>query len=65
MAREYNSRNSTRVEDWSRFIVAVRALAGSIPKGTWDAFLEVLHTGKNIFTEEARRWGWETRPKAK
>ena len=52
MAREYDSRNSTRVEDWSRFIVAVRAFAGSIPKGTWEAVLEVLHTGKNIVVEE-------------
>lgn len=39
--------NSTRKEDWLRF---------------WDAILLVLHTGKNIIVEEARRWGIELRP---
>ena len=39
--------NSTRKEDWSRF---------------GQALLLVLHTGKNIVVEEARRWGVELRP---
>ena len=39
--------NSTRKEDWTRF---------------GQALLLVLHTGKNIVVEEARRWGVEIRP---
>ena len=39
--------NSTRREDWVRFGAAL---------------LLVLHTGKNIIVEEARRWGIELRP---
>lgn len=58
--------NSTRSEDWGRFI---KALAGVPWKplyaavvASWPAILEVLHTGKNIIVEEARRWGFEIRP---
>jgi hypothetical protein len=39
--------HSTRREDWARFGAAL---------------LNVLHTGKNILVEEARRHGFELRP---
>ena len=44
--------NSTRREDWKRFRAALKSLD----------VLDILHTGKNIFVEEARRWGVELRP---
>ena len=60
--------NSTRTEDWARFTKAVIKLVTIvIPmwdmlKTLWPHVLEVLHTGKNIPVEEARRWGVEIRP---
>ena len=44
--------NSTRAQDWSRFLNAL---------SSYDV-LDILHTGKNILVEEARRWGSEIRP---
>lgn len=56
--------NSTRAEDWSRF---VRALCGVSDERRHacpilNYILLVGHTGKNIIVEEARRWGFELRP---
>ena len=44
--------NSTREEDWARFWAALKSAD----------VLDILHTGKNIVVEEARRWGIELRP---
>lgn len=60
--------NSTRKEDWTRFTVAVLKLVTVVVpvwdtlKVLWPFVHEVLHTGKNIVVEEARRWGVELRP---
>ena len=60
--------NSTRVEDWARFSKALLSLIVVWPpfwaacKAVWPYLHEVLHTGKNIVVEEARRWGFEIRP---
>jgi len=60
--------NSTRSEDWTRFMkAAVKLVTVVVPmwaalKSLWPYVLEVLHTGKNIPVEEARRWGFEIRP---
>lgn len=56
--------NSTRAEDWTRFLAAVGRLIAIWPTlvAVWPIVHDVLHTGKNIVVEEARRWGLEIRP---
>jgi len=60
--------NSTRAEDWLRFGKAVTNLVMVWPpfwaacKAVWPYLHEVLHTGKNVIVEEARRHGVELRP---
>lgn len=56
--------NSARQEDWLRFWLA---LCGVSPEVRHSNLIlnyvgVVLHTGKNIIVEEARRWGVELRP---
>jgi hypothetical protein len=54
--------NSTRAEDWTRFGNALLDLLVKPLAALIGAVLDVLHTGKNILVEEARRWGFELRP---
>lgn len=56
--------NSTRREDWTRFWLALTGrsdeVRSTIP--VLNYVLLLLHTGKNILVEEARRHGVELRP---
>jgi len=53
--------NSTRREDWLRFWKAITGESDE-QRHYLNYVLLVLHTGKNIIVEEARRHGWELRP---
>lgn len=61
MAREYNNRLTTRAEDWKRFGAALVMLPIGIMAAFSMGVLKILHTGKNIIVEEARRHGVELR----
>lgn len=55
--------HSTRAEDWTRFLRAICGISEDRHSNPiLDYVLSVLHTGKNIIVEEARRWGFELRP---
>lgn len=56
--------HSTRREDWLRFWKAITGESDEVrhPNPVLNYILLVLHTGKNIIVEEARRHGWELRP---
>lgn len=60
----YMQANSTRREDWLRFWKAITGESDERrnPNPYLNYILLVLHTGKNIIVEEARRHGWELRP---
>lgn len=62
------ARNTSRKDDWTRFLLALIGdpMAGEKLRHTnpvINYFLTVGHTAKNIWIEEARRWGWELNPK--
>jgi len=56
--------NSTRQEDWSRFVAALSGTSSEVRHSNayLNYILLVLHTGKNVIVEEARRHGIELRP---
>jgi len=62
-ASQMTAPNSTRREDWLRFVHAITGTSSERrhPCPILNYVLLVGHTGKNILVEEARRHGFELR----
>ncbi len=58
--------NTGRRDDWTRFgtaLIARNMDRRRAANPVLNYVLKVLHTGKNIIVEEARRWHVELRPR--
>ncbi len=57
--------NTERAQDWMRFGTALIGRNQDRRRAASSALnyvLKILHTGKNVIVEEARRWHVELRP---